>query len=554
MDKINVKDIISVRPYSKLKVAHFAHVAPNQAGIAGTAVDMVLAERTVGIDSQLIDFDGTGKPSRVGIKTRGLMTVGPSLSMDADIVVRHSAVPALVKNKGMPLVMCLHGRPEYGFLLEYYKRMGLLDVYAKSANDPQYMAFITFWREHLNYLNVMLPNRKIDYVPAMVDLENFKPNGIKYDYDDVGGVPNILIADMFREDANPFNVLVAASVFVRKYCPQAKVHIYGLQRTEETPVKPLLDRMRDAGVLGEAKPIVRDMDKIFRSADMMITPHHIATRVMREALASGVPVVAGTGCPYTIWTEDSRHTEKFAAKINECWNDIKDTNGEYRQKARDVAEESFNLEQAGKAALKIYERVMSEPKPKIEIRTKPMIYNFIVYATDEEGGDIGKAYNRYMELLPNDDEWACFIDHDAMWTTEDWFKHIGEILAAKPEYGLLTACTNRIGNPEQKIANLKDTHDILYHRAIGRQLREQGDLTIKDVTQSHAISGVVMLIKKSVWKAAGGFKEDGFLGIDNDFHQRVVKAGGRVGVMRGIYVYHTYRADSESGLQPALIK
>jgi len=140
-----------------------------------------------------------------------------------------------------------------------------------------------------------------------------------------------------------------------------------------------------------------------------------------------------------------------------------------------------------------------------------------------------------------------------MWTTENWFKQLGDILAANPEYGLLTACTNRIGNPEQKIANLQDTHDMLYHRAIGRQLHQQGGLTVKDVTKTHCISGVVILVKKSVWKIAGRFK-GGFLGIDNDFHQRVAKGvaktGFKIGVMRGIYVYHCYRADSESGLKP----
>jgi glycosyltransferase involved in cell wall biosynthesis len=550
--KINGEKVISMKPQSKLKVAHFAHVTPNQAGIAGTAIDMVMAERTVGIDSQIIDFQGNGKPCRMGLECRGVKPVGPSWAGNADIIVRHSAVPQTLKNSGKPIIMCLHGRPEYGFLLQYYKKMGLLAEWFKCARDPCYRTFITFWKEHLNYLKIMMPNSKIDYVPAMVDLKNFMPSGIKYDYDNIGGTPNIVIADMFREDVNPFNVLVAASVFVHKYCPEARVHIYGLQRTKESPVKDLLDKMKEAIVIGEAKPLVTEMERVYRSADMLITPHHIATRVIREALASGVPIVAGVGCPYTNYTEDARYTEGFAAKINDCWNDIKDDKQTAKNEARAMAEKSFNLKQAGEAALKIYERVMKEPKPKIVVRTKTMIYNFIVYATDSEGGgkDVGAAYNRYMKLLPKDDDWACFIDHDAMFTTEDWFKNLGEILAANPEYGLLTACTNRIGNHEQKIANLQDTHDMLYHRAIGRQLRQQGDLTIKDVTNTHCISGVVMLIKKSVWKAAGGFKEGGFLGVDNDFHMRVVKSGGKIGVMRGVYVYHCYRADSESGLRP----
>lgn len=551
MEIVNVKDIISVKPYGRLKVAHFSRFTPNQAGNSGTAIDMVLAERTIGLDSQIIDFNGDAKPCRVGLECRGVKTVGPSWAANADIIVRHSAVPQPLKNSGKPIIMCLHGRPEYGFLLQYYKKMDLLAEWFKCAADPHYRTFITFWKEHLSYFKILMPSSTVDYVPAMVDLENFTPKGVRYDYDNIGGTPNIVIADMFREDANPFNVLVAASIFVRKYCPEARVHIYGLQRTKESPVKDLIDKMREANVIGEAATLVTDMERIYRSADILITPHYIATRVIREALASGVTIVAGQRCPYASYTADARHTELFAAKMSECWNQLKDNRDQMRKEARAMAEKSFNLKQAGEAALKIYERVMKEPTPKIEVRTKPMIYNFIVYATDSEGEgkDVGAAYNRYMKLLPKDDDWACFIDHDAMWTTEDWFEQLGNILAANPEYGLLTACANRIGNPEQKISNLQDTHDMLYHRAIGRQLREQGDLTIKDVTNTHCVSGVVILVKKSVWKKAGGFK-NGFLGVDNDFHQRVAKAGFKIGVMRGIYVYHCYRADNGKGLQP----
>jgi glycosyltransferase involved in cell wall biosynthesis len=532
-----------------IKVAHFGQFGPNQAGISGTAIDMIMAERTVGIDAQYIDYEGK-KPSRVGLTANGVTTVGPSWSRQADIIVRHSAIPPSVEALGKPHVMCLHGRPEYLFMLEYTGKSKIISEYLKCVESKRYAAFITFWQEHFEFLNMLLPDTKIDFVPAMVNLEVFKPSGIRLDYDSEGGDPNILIADMFRQDTTPFNILMATAAFVREFCPEAKVHIYGLQRTKESPVKDLVDGMRKANVLGQAEPLTRDMERIYRAVDMVVTPHHIATRVVREALASGVPVVAGQGCPYTKYTADARHSRGFAIKINECWNDIRDDRWRLCKEARAMAEESFNLKQAGEAALEVYERVMQEPKPKIEMRTKPMIYNFIAYATDSEGGgkDLGAAYNRYMNLLPNDNDWACFIDHDAMWTTQDWFKRLGEIIAANPAYGLLTACTNRVGNNEQKIATVDISSDMLFHRKIGSRLQIQEGLKIKDVTDTHRISGVVMLVKKSVWKAAGGFK-GGFLGVDNDFHSRVVKAGSKVGVMRGIYVYHWYR-QSDSTLKP----
>jgi len=48
----------------------------------------------------------------------------------------------------------------------------------------------------------------------------------------------------------------------------------------------------------------------------------------------------------------------------------------------------------------------------------------------------------------SDDDWACFLDHDAMFTTLDWYKQIEEIieelsLGDRP-VGLLTTFTNRI--------------------------------------------------------------------------------------------------------------
>ncbi len=180
-----------------------------------------------------------------------------------------------------------------------------------------------------------------------------------------------------------------------------------------------------------------------------------------------------------------------------------------------------------------------------------MIYKFVAYVPESMDKDLGSTYNTYMDLL-KDDDWACFLDHDAMFTTMDWYKQIENIIADNPEYGLLTACTNRIGNPQQKLKKLKDSHDIMYHREIGRKLQGQCKTEVMNVTKSHCISGVVMIIKKSVWKKAGGFQK-GFLGVDNYFHQAVAKSGGKIGVCKGLYVYHYYRAGEDAELPPVKV-
>lgn len=173
-----------------------------------------------------------------------------------------------------------------------------------------------------------------------------------------------------------------------------------------------------------------------------------------------------------------------------------------------------------------------------------MIYNFIAYAPKDHHKDIGWVYNKYMELLASDEDWVCFLDHDAMFTTTDWFAQLEDIIAENPEYGLLSAITNRTGNTEQKVANIDyDNNDICYHRRIGTMAQEQNRTTVTDVSKTRSISGVVMLVKKAVWMKAGGFAS-GFLKVDNDFHQRVVNVGEKVGIMKGVYVYHWYRFEN----------
>ena len=48
-----------------------------------------------------------------------------------------------------------------------------------------------------------------------------------------------------------------------------------------------------------------------------------------------------------------------------------------------------------------------------------------------------------------DDDWACFLDHDAMFTTLDWYHQMESLIAEYPGAGCFTAMTNRVGNPAQ---------------------------------------------------------------------------------------------------------
>lgn len=167
-----------------------------------------------------------------------------------------------------------------------------------------------------------------------------------------------------------------------------------------------------------------------------------------------------------------------------------------------------------------------------------MIYNFTPWSAEK---DIGKSYNRCMELLSPGD-WGVFLDGDAVFTTYDWGKHITDTIEANPEYDLLTCMTNRVGLSSQIYrVSVWGENDMLKHRQWGEQCWTDYGTEVQDITGGTPLSGVMIAASYNGWKKCGGFPEGGMLGIDNAIHKTFEANGYRVGIMRGLYVYHWYR-------------
>lgn len=176
-----------------------------------------------------------------------------------------------------------------------------------------------------------------------------------------------------------------------------------------------------------------------------------------------------------------------------------------------------------------------------------MIYTHIAYAPIECEKKIGCAYNKFMEILPSDDDWGCFLDHDAMFTTTDWYIQLNDIIEKNPDVGAFGARTNRLNSTYQIVGNIDVyNHDITYHRKIGDHLQTKyyDDLFVIDKnTAQKGFSGVLILLKKSIWKKIKGFKAEGFNHVDNDFRYRLEEHKIPFHIMNGVYVYHWYKAD-----------
>ena len=168
-----------------------------------------------------------------------------------------------------------------------------------------------------------------------------------------------------------------------------------------------------------------------------------------------------------------------------------------------------------------------------------MIHYIIPYSLEK---NIGKYYNHCFSLV-GDNDYICFLDGDAVFTRHDWGHHISNTVRANPEYDLFTCMTNRVGTGYQCVNGMWDQNDFNVHWEYGSSLN--GHL-VEDITHKSPISGVMILLSKKAWSKAGGFAEGGMLGIDNSIHYHVRNQGGRVGLMKSVYVFHYYRGGNRN--------
>ena len=368
-----------------LKVAHFAVFSPGRSGQYGTVHDLIMAERAIGIDAQFIDSETClscrGNKGKKGRVDGEITTVDESWAHTADVLVRHSIIPEDLEDSGIPIIICLHGRPENSFLLDQYGKVKVFHFLHQLNNDPRYQAAVTFWEDFEFHFKYLLPNQQIHFVPAMVKLDEFTPDGRNHDFGRKSGSPNILIADIWREDVTPFNLVFAALKFQEKYAPNAKLHIFGLPADHGSPANILCSYLLKTPLAGDFYALAPDMMDKYRAADFLITPHNMATRVVRESLACGCPIVGGTGNPYTSYTADPRDINQFAATMNECWKSVQRSRTISRKNARTMAENKFNATGAARSIEKVFKTVLKIKAKEVEaIRVEDTKITFAIAA------------------------------------------------------------------------------------------------------------------------------------------------------------------------------
>ena len=162
---------------------------------------------------------------------------------------------------------------------------------------------------------------------------------------------------------------------------------------------------------------------------------------------------------------------------------------------------------------------------------------------------IGKYYNSFFERL-RDDDWACFVDADTIFTTPDYGLLVERAVQKYPEADAFTCYTNRVAC-EWQIAPGVDvvSNDMKYHRSFGEKMKKNFGANCIDVTDKprlEVMSGFFFMLKKSTWKQLGKFPEKGMLGIDNHLHWAIQEKGKKLYLIKGLYLYHWYRNGNKS--------
>lgn len=169
-----------------------------------------------------------------------------------------------------------------------------------------------------------------------------------------------------------------------------------------------------------------------------------------------------------------------------------------------------------------------------------MIQYFTPYSLEK---NLGKAYNEAVNLLPNDEDWACLLDGDTSFLCPNYGVQIAAIIKKyenNSEIGLFTCVTNRTNNPYQRLNGvLSENADMKHHLELAKEIQKEYYDNIIEIPRT--ISGHLMLFKKKVWASVGGFDEGGILKVDNKFSRKILLSNRKIYLMRGVYIFHVYR-------------
>jgi len=277
-----------------MKLAHVAIVTPRMCGLYETTRELVAAERALEHDARIFDPAPTQFYPKDSTEDRVAVLCDKSFLEEADVIVDHSGCDGSTDKLDAPHILVAHGRPNHSFAGEVQGRAPVYSYHYRLDNTEKYKAVVTFWPEHVGHLQFMFRKTPVYCVPAPVDLHDWTPEGPRgYSFHGKKGAYNVVIADAWRDDGDLLDAVCTVGLAAR-ILPGIKLHIYG-KRGGEKGWPAIFKVLQEDGTLGEVCGWIKGLDNVYRAADMLVTPHRIDTRAVREAKACGLPVMRSDG-------------------------------------------------------------------------------------------------------------------------------------------------------------------------------------------------------------------------------------------------------------------
>lgn len=169
-----------------------------------------------------------------------------------------------------------------------------------------------------------------------------------------------------------------------------------------------------------------------------------------------------------------------------------------------------------------------------------MIYKVQPFSTSKE---LGKEYNAHCALVPNPDDWILLLDYDCMILCPETYQVIENSINHYPDTALFGAFTNRVAYHHQRITPISENDSIRHHIKIAKERAAQFPF---ECEPAKSIAGFFMLFKKSYWESNpfqdNIINEFGYL-FDRHFCLHARRNNLPIRVIKGAYVWHTYRID-----------
>lgn len=171
-----------------------------------------------------------------------------------------------------------------------------------------------------------------------------------------------------------------------------------------------------------------------------------------------------------------------------------------------------------------------------------MIWFFTPYSFNKR---MFEAWDSYMFLVKNTDDWVCMMDGDIAFLHSDFGHHIEKYISKYPDTGLFTCYSSRSRTPWMMPAkNFFSSPSIVDHKILANHLYETCHLSVTPINDR--VTGHLMVMKKMTWlkirdavhQKTAGLK---ILSVDSVISREILSSNLKIRLMQGIYVFHYYR-------------